>query len=135
MNLPDETTITTTPPLTRRAAVWKFLKRWQEPLGWMPLNFFMLVGMWLLLGKLPDPKGYIPPIMQLVLLLAYATAAQTIIMLALRRLRRTLTPEEKKQQWQALLDGKKGAIIVYLTEYVAWALITPLVYWFFWPSR
>lgn len=112
-----------------------WLKRWQEFIGWVPLIVAISVAGWILLGGITDRNDLIRWLLELPVLTGYALAALGVAFLARRRQRRALTDAESAELWKRTLAGERGALIIYLTDSIVWALSFALSLWFFWPRR
>lgn len=110
-------------------------KRWQEFIGWLPVLALLAVASWILLGGITDRSDIIRWLLELPVLTAYALAALGIAFLARRRQRRKLTKAESIELWNRAVAGERGALIIYLTDVLVWALTFALSFLFFWPHR
>lgn len=112
-----------------------WLKRWQEFIGWLPILVLVAVAGWILLGGITDRNDLIRWLLELPVLTTYALAALGVAYLARRRQRRKLTKDESRLLWERTLNGERGALIVYLTDVLVWAVTFVSSLWFFWPRR
>lgn len=114
-----------------------WLSRWQEYLSWTPLLVLLSLIGWLAFGALDRRLGTdaLAFLLELPIRTAYAAAALGIAYLARRRQRRTLTAEEQADLWNRTLNGERGALIIYLTDFIVWALAFTLSLYFFLPAR
>lgn len=115
-----------------------FFVRWQEYISWTPLLVILSVGGWIFFGALSRNDNFddvLAALLELPIRTAYAAAALGIAYLARRRQRRHLTKEQGDNLWHLVMLGNKGAIIVYLTDALVWALAFTLSMLFFWPAR
>lgn len=115
----------------------QWLSRWQEYLSWTPLLVVLSLAAWLAFGALDRRLGTdaLAFLLELPIRSAYAAAALGIAYLARRRQRRDLTADEQTDLWNRVLAGERGAIIIYLTDSIVWALAFTLSLLFFWPAR
>lgn len=110
-----------------------WLKRWQEPVVWLPLIVMLALAAWLVLGAL-DPGSTVDLIARLIELpitTAYAVAALALTWLARRRQRRKLTAEQEDELWRRVLAGERGALFVYTLDVVVWLACAFLLLRFF----
>lgn len=115
--------------------MFAWLKRWQEFIGWLPALVLLALAGWVLLGGLTDRNDLIRWLLELPVLTGYALAALGIAFLARRRQRRKLSADEAEHLWSRTLAGERGALIIYLTDTLVWALTYVLSLLFFWPHR
>lgn len=110
----------------------KFIQRFQEFTGWIPVVVVLSIAGWLVLGVMDRAAGSdtLALLMELPVLCAYALAAVGVSYLARRRFRRKLTDQEQVELWRAVLQGNKGACFIYFLDVVVWlgSLIALLVF-------
>ena len=101
-------------------ATW--LRRWQEPVVWLPALAVIAIAAWVVLGAL-DPASTVDVVARLIELpiqTAYAIAALGLAWLARRRQRRKLSKEEGQELWAGIIAGRRGPLIVYITDTIVW---------------
>lgn len=98
----------------------KQVSRWQESLVWMPICLVLGLGAWIVLGGLDRSaaKDIIPLWTVLPAKIAYAFAALAATHLARRRWRFKLTPEQRQDWWQGVMDFAPGPIVVLVVDAV-----------------
>lgn len=114
-----------------------FAVRWQEYLSWTPLLVVLSIIGWIVFGALDSRTSAdtLSFLLELPMRTAYAAAALGIAFLARRRQRHKLTPDQQSDLWNRILAGERGALFVYLTDALIWALAFTLAMFFFWPAR
>lgn len=113
----------------------RLLVRWQEFAGWTPLLIVLAVFGWIGLGALAPrlSTDALDWLIELPILSAYAAAAAGLTYLIWRRWRFKLDDEEQRTYWEALLDGERGAIVIFLTNAAVWLCTFGLLLSFFSP--
>ena len=116
--------------------VWKWFKRYQEFAGLVPVLVLLSLAAWVFFGALDRRLGTdaLAFLLELPIRSAYALAALGLANLALRRQRRCMSIGEQAQLWIRVLNGERGALIVYLADIFVWSLACTLALFFFWPS-
>lgn len=110
-----------------------WLKRWQEPVVWMPLLALLAFGAWLVFGAM-DPASTVDMLsrlMDLPITTAYAVAVLGLAWFARRRQRRRLSDEEQRELWRRTLDGELGALLIYFVDTFVWLVCVYLLLQFF----
>ncbi len=109
-----------------------FVRRWQEPVVWVPTLVVLTIAGWMLIGGLvpeaaatPD-EPYEPAasildailldLAKLPALCARAIAAMGIAYAIWRRWRIKLSPDQQKALWESLIAGQPGAIVAHVTN-------------------
>ena len=117
-----------------RVSGW--FKRYQEFAGLVPGLVFLSLVAWVVFGALDRRLGTdaLAMLLELAIRSAFAFAALGLANLALRRQRRRLGPGEAAALWIRVLNGERGALIVYLTDTFVWTLAFIAALLFFWPS-
>lgn len=98
--------------------VISYLKRWQEFVGWLPLLVILAVVGWIVIGAL-DPLAVVDAMAQMVDLpirTAQALAALGLAYLAWRRWSIRLSDPQLEDYWRRLMDGERGAIVVFIVN-------------------
>lgn len=93
-----------------------WLKRWQEFVGWAPLLLAMALTAWILLGAIQDRDDWVRWLIELPVKSIYAAAVSGVTYLVWRRWSFRMTDEQQARYQSDLLDGKPGAVTVYLTN-------------------
>lgn len=99
-------------------ALWNYLKRWQEFVGWLPVVVLLAVAAWIVLGAL-DRLAVVDALAMLVDLpirTAYALAALGLAYLVWRRWSMRLSGEQLDDLWRRLMAGELGALIVFVVN-------------------
>lgn len=122
---------------SRRARLWRWAKRFQEFIGWLPISIALYVVAWSALGDrvAEDTSGTVVGILNLIQLIAHGIAAQGLAALIIRRYRRRLSDEDQERLWDALLEGKRGAILIYCMDFSVWLISIGASLAFFWLRR
>ena len=116
--------------------VGDWFKRYQEFAALVPGLVFVSLAAWVVFGALDRRLGTdaLAMLLELAIRSAFAFAALGLANLALRRQRRRLGPGESALLWVRVLNGERGALIVYLTDTFVWSLAYTSALFFFWPS-
>lgn len=113
-----------------------WLKRWQEFTGWLPLAAVTAVIGWLVLVPLarvsPELMSWLA---ELPVYIAYALAASGLAYLSWRRWSIRLTHEDIRDYWARLMEGDRGALVVFVTNAAFYVLSLAIFLAFFWPAR
>lgn len=110
-----------------------WIRRWQEPVVWLPLLALLALVAWLVLGAL-DPDSTVDLMARLIelpIIAAYAVAALGLAWLARRRFRHRLTPDQSDAYWVGLMAGRIGPIVVCIVDAVVWIACFALLLYFF----
>lgn len=111
-----------------------YLKRWQEFLGWAPLAVIVVLVAYVVIGA-ADRLAVVDALARLVDLaidLAVAFLASGLAYLIWRRWSYRLTGAQLEELWHRLLDGERGAIVVFTVNAGFYLCITlALLYLFF----
>ena len=113
--------------------IWSWIRRWQEPVVWLPLVSLLAIGAWLLLGAL-DPSATVDIIAALVevpVLTAKAIAALGLAWLARRRFRHRLDDEQKLAHWEGVQAGRLGPVVVFVVDALVFVACAALLLHFF----
>ena len=115
----------------------KFLTRWQEFIGWLPLLAALIIAAWIVLGALDAlaTLDLLAVVADLPVRSAYAFAALGLAYLAWRRWSYRLTTEQKADLWERLMKGERGAIVVYVVNAGFYLCTTLALLYFFLPAR
>lgn len=112
-----------------------WLKRWQEFTGWLPLLAVLAVVGWVVFGVSAGRDDLIRWLLELPILTGYGLAAAGMAYLTWRRWSYRLSDADKAVLWQRLLDGDRGAMVVYVVNAGFYLAVLALYLFFFWPAR
>lgn len=122
---------------SKGARLWRWARRFQEFLGWLPISIGIYLLAWFFLaGRVTDDKSdAVVGILNLVRLICHGIAAQGLAALIIRRYRRRLSLDEQRELWGLLLEGKRGAMLIFCTDFLVWLISIVLSLAFFWLFR
>ena len=114
-------------------SLFHWIRRWQEPVVWLPVVSLLAIGAWLFLGAL-DPSATVDMIAALVevpVLTAKAVAALGLAWLARRRWRHRLAADQRSAYWVGVMAGHKGPLLVFCIDTVVFLACVALLLHFF----
>lgn len=115
----------------------RFLERFAEFIGWLPLQAALAIAAVVVLGGMSGGLGpdLLAWLAELPVMLAYGFAALGLSYLAWRRWRMRLDDTAKHELWRRLMLGERGALVVYVVNALFWVAVLGLALWFFRPAR
>lgn len=118
-------------------ALWRYLKRWQEFLGWLPALALLSLVAYVVLGALlrHSPDAALGALIELPAIAAYAGAAAGFTYLSWRRFRIQRTQEQLDDYWDRLMAGQLGAVVVFIVNALVYLACFALWLHFFSPPR
>lgn len=115
-----------------RGSLTRWLTRWQELAGWLPLTVAAVLVAWLVLGALLPwgAETAIESLIELAIRLAYALAAAGVARLVWRRWRVPLNDDQVRDYWRGVMAGERGPLIAHAINAAVYlgALVALLVF-------
>lgn len=111
-----------------------WLVRFQEFAGWAPLAGLVVIAAWVALGGIADRDDLIRRLLELPVAATYALLASGIAYLVWRRWSYRMCDDELAVYWNDVLQGRRGAVIVFLTNAVFYLCVfmSTLFFLYFW---
>ena len=110
-----------------------FISRWQEAIVWMPILVIIALAVWLLAGAL-DRLSVVDSLALLVqfpIVCLFALGSSLLSYLIWRRWSIRLNSAQLDDYWRRLMNGEKGAIVVFIVNAGFYLCNSIMLLWFF----